>query len=99
MSADPEPSSSDLSETSSSDSRAKKNKSEKRKKRRKHQEHDLSDPSLNKDFDSSDDSDYRRTLCKKKKDRKENLIKQCATLTARLLTTAYKSKIIIFKMD
>ena len=35
----------------------------------------------------------------KKKHRKNDTIKLCATLTAKLLTTAYKLKIIRFKMD
>ena len=30
---------------------------------------------------------------------KKDLIRLCATLTAKLMTTAYKSKIIRFKMD
>ena len=36
---------------------------------------------------------------KNKNHRKKNLIKFCATLTAKFLTTAYKLKIIRFKMD
>ena len=36
---------------------------------------------------------------KNKKHREKNPIKQCATLTENFLTTAYKSKIIRFKMD
>ena len=99
MNPDPEPSSSDLSETYSLDSRAKKDKIKKKKKRCKHQKDDSSDPSLSDDSDYSDDSNYRRKRCKKKKHRKNHLIKKCATLMAKLLTTAYKSKIIRFKMD
>ena len=91
--------SSDLSDTSSSDSRAKKNKSKKKKKRRKHRKDDSSDPSSSDDFDSSDDSHYRRRRYKKKTHQENYPIKQCATLTAKLLTAAYKSKIIRFKMD
>ena len=45
------------------------------------------------------DSYYGSKRCKKRKHRKNNLIKQCAILTENLLTTAYKSKIIRFKMD
>ena len=30
---------------------------------------------------------------------KKDLIRLCATLTAKLLTTAFKSKIVIFKLD
>ena len=96
---DLESSSLDLSETSSSESKAKENKSKKKKKRCKHQKDYLSDPPLSHDSDSSDDSDYRRKRRKNKKHRKNNPILQCATLTAKLLTTDYKSKIIRFKMD
>ena len=99
MNPDPEPSSLDSSKTSSLDSRAKKNKSKKKKKRRKHRKDDSSDPFLSDDSDSSDESDYRRKQRKNKKNLENNPIKQCATLTARLLTKAYKSKIIRFKMD
>ena len=99
MNRDPEPSFSDLSETSSSDSRANKKKSKKKKKRPKHQKYDSSDPYLSNDSDSSDDSHYRRKRRKKKKHRKKYPIKHCATLTAKLPTTAYKSNIIRFEMD
>ena len=51
------------------------------------------------DSDSSDDSHYRRKRRKDKKHQKKDLIRLCATLTAKLLTTAYKLKIIRFKMD
>ena len=81
------------------DSREKKKKSTKNKKRRKHQKDDSSDPSSGDDSDSSDDSHYRRKRRKYKKHRKKDPIKLCATLTAKLLTTAYKSKITRFKMD
>ena len=96
---DPEPSSSDSLESSSSDSRARKKKRTKKKKRRKHRKDDSPDPSLSDDSDSSDDSHYRRKLCKDKKHREKDPIRLCATLTAKMLTTAYKSKIIRFKMD
>ena len=99
MNLDPELSSSDLSETSSLESRAKKNKIKKKKKRRKHRKDDSSDPSSSDDSDSSDDSGNRRKRCKKKKQHKKNPIKQCTTLTSKLPMTAYKSKIIRFKMD
>ena len=98
MNSDPEPSSSDSLETSSLDSRAKKKKI-KKKERLKHRRDDSSDPSSSDDSDSSDDSHYRRKRCKKKKNRKKNPIKLYANLTAKLLTTAYKSNIIRFKMD
>ena len=96
---DPEPSSSDFSETSSSDSRAKKKKIKKKKNRRKHQKYDSSDPSPSDNSDSSDESKYRRKRRNNKKHRKKDPIRLCATLTEKLLTTAYKSKIIRFKMD
>ena len=99
MNLDPEPSSSDSSETSSLDSREKKKKNTKKKKRRKHRKYDLSDPSSSDDYDSSADSHYRRKRRKNKKYRKKDPIKLCATLTVKLLTTAYKSKTIRFKMD
>ena len=95
---DPEPSSSDSPEIFSSDSRAKKKKS-KKKKRCKHRKYDSSDLSSSDNSDSSDDSHYRRKRCKNNKHQKKDLIKLCATLTAKLLTTAYKSNIIRFKMD
>ena len=49
--------------------------------------------------DSSDYSDYRRNQRKNKSHREKDPIKLCARLTAKLLTTAYKSKIIKFKLD
>ena len=67
---DPEPSSSDLSETSSSDSIVKKNKSTKKKKRRKHHKDDSSDPSLSDNSDSYDDTHYRCKQCNNKKNQK-----------------------------
>ena len=99
MNPDPKPSSSDSSKTSSSDSRAKKKKSTKKKKRRKHRKDDSSDPSLSDDSDSSDDSHYRQKQRKNKKHREKYPITQCETLTAKLLTAAYKSNITRFKMD
>ena len=95
---DPEHSSSYSSETSSSDSWAKKKKT-KKKNYRKHQIDDSSDPSSSDDSDSYDDSHYRHKRSKNKKHQKKNMIKQCATLMEKLMTTAYKSKIIRFKMD
>ena len=96
---DPEPSSYDSSESSSSDSRARKTKRTNKKKCRKHRKDDSSDPSLSDDYDSSNDSHYRRKRRKNKKHRKKDPIRICATLTAKLLTTAYKLKISRFKMD
>ena len=99
MNPDPEPSTSDSSESFSLDSRAGKKKRTKKKNCRKHREDDSSDPSSSDDSDSSDESHYRRKQRKNKKHRKKYLIRLCATLTEKLLTTAYKSKIIRFKMD
>ena len=100
MNSDSELSLSYLSwEISSSDSIAKKKKCNRKKNRRKHWKDDSSDPSLSDDYDSSDDSNYRRKQHKNKKRRKKDPITQCATLTSKLLMTAYKSKIIRFKMD
>ena len=73
-----------------------------KKKRRKHRKDDSSDPSSSDDSDDSDsseDSHYRRRQQKNKKHRKKDPIRLCATLTAKLLTTAFKSKIIRFKLD
>ena len=99
MNPDPEPSLSDSSETSSLESRAKKKKSKRKKKHRKNRKDDSSDPSSSDDSDYSDDSHYRRKRRKNKKHWENNPIKQCAILTTKLLTTAYNSKIIRFKMD
>ena len=96
---DPETSSSDLSESLSSDSRARKKKRTKKKNRSKHQKDYSSDPSSSDDYDSSDDSHYTCNRSKDKKYQKDDPIILCATLTGKFLTTAYKSKIIRFKMD
>ena len=64
-----------------------------------HRKDDPSDPSLSDDSDSSNESHSRPKRRNNKKHRKKYPIKQCADLTAKLLTTAYKSKIIRFKMD
>ena len=94
---DPEPSSSTSSEPSSSDSRAKKKKSTKKQNHRNHWKDDSSDPSSSDDSDSSDDSHYRRKRPKNKKYREKDPIKLCATLTEKLLTIVYRSKIVRFK--
>ena len=99
MKLDPDTSSSDLSDLSSSYSAPKKKTSKKKKKRRKHQKDDSSDPSSSDDSDSSNDSHYRCKRHKDKKHLKNDPIRLYATLTEKLLTTAYKSKIIRFKMD
>ena len=62
------------------------------------QKHDASD-SLSSDSDSSDDSDYRSKRLKNKNYRKNYPINLCARFTENLITTAYKSKIVRFKLD
>ena len=52
-----------------------------------------------KNSDSSYDSGYRQKLRKRKSDQKKDPIKLCTHLIEKLLTTAYKSKIIRLKMD
>ena len=99
MKPDPESSSSDLSDTSSLDSRAKKKKSKKKKKRRKHQKDDSSDPSSSDNSDSSGDSYYRCKQRNNNKHQEKDPIRICATLTAKLLTKAYRSMIIRFKLN
>ena len=49
--------------------------------------------------DLSDNSDYGRKRRKNKSHRKTDPIKLCARLTAKLLTIAYKSNTIRFKLD
>ena len=99
MSLDPDPSSSDSLDSSSSDSAPRRKNSKKKKKRRKHRKYDSSYPSSSDDSDSSEDSHYRHKQRKDKKHQKKDAIKLCATLTEKLLTTAYKSKIIRFRLD
>ena len=91
--------SSDSSETSSSHSRAKKKKRYKKENRCEHRKDDSLDLFSRYDSDSSDDSHYRLRRRKNKNHQKKEPIKLCATLTAKLLTTAYKSKVTRFKMD
>ena len=86
-------------EPPSSESSSKKNKCDKKKKCQKDKKDDLSDPSPSNDSDSSNDSDYRCKRHKKKSHRKKHPIKLCERLTEKLLTTAYKSRIIRFKID
>ena len=71
----------------------------KKKKRHKHRKDDSSDPSSSDDSDSSNVSHYRHKRGKNKKHRKKDPIRLCATLRAKLLMTAYKLKIVRFKMD
>ena len=93
---------SDSSDSSSSDSEKKRKKRKDKKNRHKHRKDDSSEPSSSDDFDDSDsseDSNYRRRRRKKKKHREKDPIRLCATLTAKFPTTAFKSKMIRFKMD
>ena len=99
-----EPSSSDSSSKKSNSSKDSssiksiKKKHNKKKGRQKHKKQDMSD-SLSSDSDSTNNSYYRRKRCKKKSHKKTDPIKLCARLTAKLITTAYKSNIIRFKLD
>ena len=100
-----DPSSSDLSLSESDyydDSNYSKYKSkgcDKNKKGQKHTTQDSSE-SLLSNPDSSDESEYIHKRRKNKKShRKKDTIKLCARLKAKLLTPAYKSKIIVFKPD
>ena len=68
------------------------------KKRWKHKKHDASDSS-SRYFYLSNNSDYRRKQRKKKSHQKTDPIKLCARSKAKLLTTAYKLKIVRFKLD
>ena len=71
-----------------------------RKRRRKHKyESDPSSSDDSDDSDSSDDGHSRRRQHTHTEHRKKDPIRLCANLTAKLLTTAFKSKIIRFKLD
>ena len=88
--------------SSSSDSEHKRKKSKNKKKLRKHRKDDFSYPSSSDDFDESDSSEeshYRRRQRKNKKYWEKYPIRLCANLTAKLLTTAFKSKMIRLKLD
>ena len=96
-----DPSSSDLSDSSSSSDLAPKRKKVKRRKsvasiRKMTRQTHLRVMTLTYLI-------HLRTVIidvdKKKKHRKEDPIRLCATLTAKLLMTAFKSKIIRFRMD
>ena len=79
----------------------RKSKSKKRdtnKKRQKHKKQDSSDSSLG-DCNLSDVSDYISKKRKKNIHQKKDHIRICAMLLEEFLTTAYKSKIIKFKLD
>ena len=66
-----------------------------------------SDPNLSdsllSNYDASDNSNYKRRRREKKKNyrkrKKQDPIKLCAKLTAKLLTTEYKLKVLKFKLD
>ena len=74
-------------------------KRDNKKNHRKDKKYDLSDPSLSDNSDLYYDSDYRHKRRNKKSHWEKYLIKLCARLTEKFLTTEYKSKIIRFKMD
>ena len=70
-------------------------------KRRRRQKYE-SDPSSSDDSDDSDSSDnshFRRRRHVHTENRKKDPIQLCANLTAKLLMTAFKSKMIRFKLD
>ena len=100
--SDLDPPSSDSSDSSLSDSEHKRKKRKDKKKSRKHRKDDSSDPSSSNDYDDSDsseDSHYRPIRSKNKKHWKKDPIRLCATLTAKLMMTAFKLKMIRFKSD
>ena len=101
---DSDPSSSDPSSSESDHSddskyiKPKSKRRDKNKNRRKRMKQDSSYSSPS-NSDSSDESDYRRKKQKNKRiHRKKYPIKLCARLTGNFLVTAYKSKIIKFKL-
>ena len=103
LESDPSLSDSSPSESDSSyDRKYRRSKSKGNDKEKKHQKHtkqNSSDLSL-RDSDFSDKIDYRRKICNKNKSHwKKDPIKLCVKLMAKLLTTAYKSNIIKFKLD
>ena len=59
---------------------------------------DLSDLSSRNDIESTYESDYRHNQGKRKSDQKEDPIKLCTHLTAKLLTKDSKAKNFRFKM-
>ena len=102
MKSDPDPPPSDSSDSSSSDSEHKRKKRKDKKKRRNHRKDDSSEPSSSDDSDDSDsseDSHYRRRQRKNNKHREKDPIRLCAALTEKFLTTAFKWKMIQFKLD
>ena len=99
-----DPSSSDSSQKKSNlskdinPSNSIKNKRDKKKKCQKHKKQNSSG-SPSSGYYSSNDRYYRRKRRKKKRHQKTDKIKLYERLTAKLLTTVYKLKIIRFKMD
>ena len=74
-------------------------KSRDAKEHHKRKEQEFSD-SLSINSDSSDENYYKSKINNRKKSyHKRGPIKLCAKLTAKLLTTAYKSKTIKLKLD
>ena len=59
----------------------------------------MSEPSSSNNSDLSYNSDYRRKRRRRKSDWKNDPIKLCALLTAKLLTTSYLKLFIKFNMD
>ena len=102
VTSDPDLPPSDSLDSSSPDSENKRKKRKDKKKRRKHRKDyssDLSSSNDSDDSDSSEDSHFRRRRRKNKKHWEKDPIRLCANLTAKLLTAAFKSKMIRFKLD
>ena len=102
VTSDPDPPPYDLSDSSSSDSEKKRKKRQDKKKRRKHRKMIRQTRPrvmilmtlihwMTVIIDASDAGE--RNI------RKKDPIRLCATLTAKFLTTAFKSKMIRFKLD
>ena len=86
---------------SSNGSKYKRKICDKNKNHQKRKKQSSSDSSLS-DSDSSDEIGYKIKRCNKKKKHRKNKqgpIKLCAKVTAKLLTSAYKSKVLKFKLD
>ena len=103
LESEPSPADSSLRESdSSNDRKYSKSKSkwqDKKKNHRKRTKQDSSDL-LSSDSHSSDESDYKIKIRNKKKSYwKRDPIKLCPKLTAKFLTTAYRLKIVKFKLD
>ena len=79
-------------------SKSKKNKRDRKKKNQKDKK-DYTSDSSSSNYGSFYDSDYRHKQSKRKSNWEKDPIKLSARLTEKLLTTAYQSKIIKFKLD